>query len=53
MKPLSLGGDGRNDSPGHSAKYCSYTLLDLKHNTELALLAVLNGKSKKKILFYS
>lgn len=21
-------GDGRNDSPGHSAQYCSYTLMD-------------------------
>ena len=34
-KPLSLGGDGRSDSPGHSAKYGSYTLMDLEHNVVL------------------
>ncbi|KAK3106546.1 hypothetical protein FSP39_022375 [Pinctada imbricata] len=27
--PLSLGGDGRCDTPGHSAKFCSYTMLDV------------------------
>ena len=27
--PLSLGGDGRADSPGHSAKYGSYGIIDL------------------------
>ena len=25
---LALAGDGRNDSPGHSAKYCVYTLME-------------------------
>ena len=34
-EPLSLGGDGRSDSPGHSAKFGSYTLMDLEHNTIL------------------
>ena len=29
---LTLGGDGRADSPGHSAKYGSYTLLELNCN---------------------
>lgn len=24
-----LGGDGRNDSPGHSAQYCTYSLADV------------------------
>ena len=28
-KPLTLGGDGRADTPGHSAKYGSYGMLDL------------------------
>ena len=26
--PLVLSGDGRNDSPGHSAKFCVYTLME-------------------------
>ena len=30
-----LGGDGRSDSPGHSAKYGSYTFMDLEHNVIL------------------
>ena len=29
---LILGGDGRNDSPGHSAKYGSYTLMESRIN---------------------
>lgn len=33
--PVNLGGDGRSDSPGHSAKYGSYTLLDLDWNMVL------------------
>ena len=28
-EPLTLGGDGRADSPGHTAKYGSYTMMDL------------------------
>ena len=27
-----LGGDGRCDSPGYSAKYCSYSLMNLANN---------------------
>ena len=26
--PLQLPGDGRCDSPGYSAKYCTYSLMD-------------------------
>lgn len=26
--PLVLSGDGRNDSPGHSAKYSVYTIME-------------------------
>ena len=29
---LVLGGDGRADSPGHSAKYGSYSVIDLKQS---------------------
>lgn len=28
--PIGLAGDGRCDSPGYNAKYCSYTLMDMK-----------------------
>ena len=27
-KEMCLCGDGRNDSPGHSARYCVYTLME-------------------------
>ncbi|XP_077970451.1 uncharacterized protein LOC120336592 [Styela clava] len=30
--PLTIGGDGRADSPGHSAKFGCYTIMDLKTN---------------------
>ena len=33
--PLILGGDGRCDSPGFSAKYGLYTCMELKHNAIL------------------
>ena len=29
-KPLIIGGDGRADSPGHSAKFGSYSVMDLE-----------------------
>ena len=29
---MTLAGDGRCDSPGHSAKYGTYTMLDVKSN---------------------
>ena len=33
--PLSIGGDGRVVSPGHSAKYGSYGIIDLNTNKVL------------------
>lgn len=27
-KEVSLAGDGRRDSPGHSAQYCTYSFMD-------------------------
>ena len=38
QKPLVLGGDGRCDSPGFSAKYGSYSFMEIDYN------AVLNVK---------
>ena len=32
-KTVSLAGDGRCDCPGNSAKYCTYTLLDIDSGT--------------------
>ena len=31
-KPLVIGGDARADSPGHCAKFGSYTVMDLEHH---------------------
>ena len=43
--PLSIGGDGRADSPGHSAKYGSYGLIDLDTNKVIHIeLVQVNGK---------
>ena len=36
-KEVILSGDGRNDSPGHSAQYCTYTLADMETKTILHL----------------
>lgn len=45
---LVLAGDGRCDSPGFSAKFGSYSLMDLKHNVilhfELVQVSILNTK---------
>ena len=32
QQPINIGGDGRCDSPGHSAKYGCYTIMDLDTN---------------------
>ena len=39
-EPLVLAGDGRNDSPGHCAKYCTYSLMDVATNKILALSCI-------------
>ena len=38
--PLVIGGDGRADSPGHSAKYGSYGILDLTTNKVISMQLV-------------
>ncbi len=55
-EPLSLGGDGRSDSPGHSAKYGSYTLMDLEHNAVLDVELVnvqVHATLGLRMLFYA
>ena len=42
-KRLALGGDGRHDSMGHSAKFCSYTTLELHTNKILDIQLVQVG----------
>ena len=42
-EPLALAGDGRADSPGHSAKFGTYTVIDLHSNKVLAFKLVQVG----------
>ena len=39
-EPLVIGGDGRCDSPGHSAKFGSYTMIDMFQNKVIDLQLV-------------
>ena len=47
-RQLVIGGDGRADSPGHSAKFGSYTVMELKKgvviDVQLVQVSVLNRK---------
>ena len=36
-KEVILSGDGRNDSPGHSAQYCTYSLADMEDHAILQM----------------
>lgn len=42
----SLTGDGRNDSPGHCAKYCTYTVVELNSMEILACIVVDKRETK-------
>ena len=39
-KGLELGGDGSADNPGHSAKYGSYSIIELNKNKAIDLKLV-------------
>lgn len=41
-------GDGRNDSPGHSAQYCSYTLMEESTKKILTLQTLDKRTTDKK-----
>ena len=34
---VTLQGDGRNNSPGHTATYCAYTLMDMASKLDVDL----------------
>ena len=46
----SLCGDCRNDSPGHSAQYCTYSLMDASSNKILALEVIDSREVNNKIV---
>ena len=50
--PLVLGGDGRADSPGHSAKFGLYTTMDLLNNIvlDLQIVQVMNTYKPSTLL---
>ncbi|CAC5391331.1 unnamed protein product [Mytilus coruscus] len=48
-----LGGDGRADTPGHSAKYGSYSMMDLKQGVIIDIQLVQFKTSCRKRLFES
>ncbi|XP_060551597.1 uncharacterized protein LOC132713139 [Ruditapes philippinarum] len=39
-KPVVVMGDGRNDSPGHCAQYCSYTIMEQTSKKILTLITL-------------
>ena len=39
-REVVLSGDGRNDSPGHSAQYCTYSLADMNEQAILQMNVV-------------
>ena len=47
--PLAIGGDGRADSPGHSAKYGSYGIIDLSTNKDLHIELVQVNKLRNYV----
>lgn len=50
--PLELGGDGRADSPGHSAKYGTYSLIDLTSNKIVMMKLVQVSIPFQNIIIY-
>ena len=55
-----IGGDGRADSPGHSAKYGSYTVIELRHKkiidvqlVQVGLIFTWNNDKHKNLSFCS
>ena len=53
-EPLVLGGDGRADSPGHCAKYGTYTMMDLSSGKviDIQLVQVSKKESQTNRFYY-
>ena len=53
--PITIGGDGRADSPGHSAKYGSYGIIDLSNNKiihiELVQVSTILNSFANRVLY--
>ena len=49
-KPLHLGGDGSYDSPGFSARYCNYLIMDLTTKHILSFFTAIKFQVKSKIM---
>ncbi|XP_075554942.1 uncharacterized protein LOC142587666 isoform X1 [Dermacentor variabilis] len=45
-RPLQVAGDGRADSPGHSAKYGTYSILDIEQNKVLHIETLQSNETK-------
>ena len=45
QRPLVFGGDGRSDTPGHSAKFGSYVLMEMESNAIIDMQLVQVGLS--------
>ena len=56
FKGLVIAGDGRADSPGHSAKYGSYSIIDINKNNvvdvDVKLVQVTHGNDFRANLIY-
>ncbi|CAC5412780.1 unnamed protein product [Mytilus coruscus] len=50
QRSVTLGGDGRADTPGHSANFCSYTMLDLDEGVVVDIQLVQHHNIKIKTL---
>lgn len=48
MNLFILLGDGRNDSPGHSAQYCTYSMMDSESKKILSLITMDKRQTEKK-----
>lgn len=46
LNSVSFTGDGRNDSPGHSAQHCTYTVIDADTMQVIHMITIDKRESK-------